>query len=75
MFKKKILLKLISSINLYIEIFLEKTLNIRIVKIKHSPDLSVYQINKLSKNPLYLNVGAGRWYHPFWHNLDNPRGG
>ena len=51
---KKILLKLISSINLYIEIFLE-TLNIRIVKIKH--DLSVYQINKLSKKPLYLNVG------------------
>lgn len=28
---------------------------------------------KPNKEILYLNVGAGAWFHPYWENLDNPR--
>jgi len=29
--------------------------------------------DKPDKEILYLNVGAGAWFHPYWENLDNPR--
>ena len=32
----------------------------------------VYE-DKIDKEILYLNVGAGSWFHPYWTNLDNPR--
>lgn len=34
--------------------------------------LYLYPETERPTRPRYLNVGAGRWSHPFWHNLDNP---
>jgi len=31
--------------------------------------LDLYPLKK-SHEPLYLNIGGGDFYHPFWHNLD-----
>ena len=31
-----------------------------------------YVLKKKAKKPLYLNIGSGRWKHPFWHTLDFP---
>lgn len=35
-------------------------------------DLSRYPESERPAEPTYLNVGAGRFRHPYWHNLDNP---
>ena len=39
------------------------------------PDLSAYPISSRPSKPKYLNVGAGMWSHPLWHNIDNPSPG
>lgn len=36
------------------------------------PDISLYEECARPDSPLYINIGAGSFYHPFWHNLDNP---
>lgn len=36
------------------------------------PDVSHYEESVRPETPLYINIGAGSFYHPFWHNLDNP---
>jgi predicted SAM-dependent methyltransferase len=38
-----------------------------------SSGLSKYETGKRTTIPRYLNIGAGKWSHPMWHNLDNPR--
>ena len=42
--------------------------------IKVSPKATNFLYEYIpNKEILYLNVGAGRWSHPYWNNLDNPR--
>lgn len=36
------------------------------------PDVSLYEECARPATPLYVNIGAGSFYHPYWHNLDNP---
>jgi predicted SAM-dependent methyltransferase len=36
------------------------------------PDVSIYEERTRPSEPFYLNIGAGEFYHPYWHNLDNP---
>ena len=36
------------------------------------PDVSLYEECNRPTTPLYINIGAGSFYHPYWHNLDNP---
>ena len=35
------------------------------------PDLSCYEESTRPSTPRYINIGAGSFYHPYWHNLDN----
>lgn len=35
-------------------------------------DLDLYKDNQRPLVPKYLNIGAGDFYHPYWHNLDTP---
>ncbi|MBN1193312.1 MAG: methyltransferase domain-containing protein [Coriobacteriia bacterium] len=35
-------------------------------------DLHVYEETERPEVPRYVNIGAGAFYHPYWHNLDNP---
>ncbi len=35
-------------------------------------DLHLYSEFKRPERPRYINIGAGNFYHPFWHNLDTP---
>ena len=35
-------------------------------------DLQLYADKKRPNTPRYLNIGAGGFYHPYWHNLDQP---
>ena len=35
-------------------------------------DLQVYPETALPQTPRYLNIGADAFFHPYWHNLDNP---
>ena len=35
-------------------------------------DLERYPETERPDTPAYLNIGAGRFTHPLWHNLDNP---
>lgn len=36
------------------------------------PDVSLYEECARPTTPLYVNIGAGNFYHPYWHNFDNP---
>jgi len=36
------------------------------------PDLLLYPELKRPEIPRYINIGAGSFYHPYWHNLDTP---
>lgn len=47
-------------------------LGLQVVRTTRYGDLLLYPEVERPKTPLYLNIGAGRFYHPFWHNLDNP---
>ncbi len=38
---------------------------------KHD-DMPLYPDRSRPERPRYINIGAGRFYHPYWHNLDNP---
>jgi predicted SAM-dependent methyltransferase len=35
-------------------------------------DLHLYPELKRPATPRYINIGAGNFFHPFWHNLDTP---
>jgi predicted SAM-dependent methyltransferase len=35
-------------------------------------DLFMYSEKNLPIVPKYINIGAGKFYHPIWHNLDIP---
>jgi len=35
-------------------------------------DLNLYPEIDRPEIPTYLNIGAGNFYHPYWHNLDTP---
>jgi predicted SAM-dependent methyltransferase len=35
-------------------------------------DLWLYPETKRPEVPCYINIGAGSFYHPYWHNLDMP---
>lgn len=35
-------------------------------------DLGLYPEQQRPETPRYLNIGAGAFYHPYWHNLDHP---
>lgn len=41
-------------------------------KYNKNSDLKLYQETKRPEIPRYINIGAGGFYHPFWHNLDMP---
>jgi predicted SAM-dependent methyltransferase len=60
--KSKIILRrLISSIGIHA------------VKIKYSKwHYELYGENQIPKEPRYVNLGAGAFYHPYWHNVDMP---
>jgi hypothetical protein len=46
--------------------------NAKIVPLNR-PNISLYSCKVRPEQPRYLNIGAGKWAHPLWHNLDNPR--
>lgn len=35
-------------------------------------DLHLYPEKNRPKIPQYINIGAGKFYHPYWHNVDTP---
>ncbi|MCM2264351.1 MAG: methyltransferase domain-containing protein, partial [Desulfuromonadales bacterium] len=46
---------------------------VEIIRTKGSfSDLNLYQEIKRPERPRYINIGAGSFYHPCWHNLDTP---
>ena len=47
-------------------------LNLKLIKANLPPRLNLYYVTQRPLRPLYLNVGAGNWSHPYWHNLENP---
>jgi predicted SAM-dependent methyltransferase len=48
-------------------------LNIEVVRVKkENPDVSLYEERKRPEIPRYINIGAGGFSHPYWHNLDTP---
>ena len=49
--------------------------NAKIVSLNNSLDLSAYEEETRPSKPKYINIGAGMWHHPLWHNLDNPSPG
>lgn len=42
------------------------------VSIVPRPDTSAYQEDSRPNTPRYINIGAGSFFHPYWHNVDNP---
>jgi len=40
--------------------------------LRDIPDVSLYDECARPTIPTYVNIGAGSFYHPYWHNLDNP---
>ncbi len=48
------------------------TYGYKVVNVNPNSTKFVYE-EKPDKEILYLNVGAGAWFHPYWENLDNPR--
>jgi ubiquinone/menaquinone biosynthesis C-methylase UbiE len=59
----------------YVNKLLTYTINAKLVSAKKKIDLTAYKYSKRPQKPLYLNIGAGMWAHPIWHNLDNPAEG
>ncbi len=51
---------------------LDRLFKQRLVSTRPLWRLDLYPENDRPRKPRYLNVGAGMWYHPLWHNLDNP---
>ncbi|MEY3881521.1 MAG: hypothetical protein RIQ94_2317 [Pseudomonadota bacterium] len=48
-------------------------LGVEIIKSKNKiQDLELYKDKKRPLEPKYINIGAGDFYHPYWHNLDTP---
>lgn len=52
-------------------------LGIRLTRARVPTDPNLYGLNLYPEKhrpaaPLYLNLGAGGFYHQYWHNLDNP---
>ena len=47
-------------------------LNAKLKSAQTRLDLSAYEISQRPIQPKYLNIGAGKWSHVMWHNLDNP---
>ena len=48
-------------------------LGIEVVRVKNeTQDISLYEESARSETPLYINIGAGNFYHPYWHNVDTP---
>jgi predicted SAM-dependent methyltransferase len=46
---------------------------IKVERVKNeTPDLSLYGERIRPETPLYVNIGAGSFFHPLWHNLDKP---
>lgn len=46
---------------------------IEVVRLRNDlPDLSLYEEKERPETPRYVNIGAGGFFHPFWHNLDTP---
>lgn len=35
-------------------------------------DIGIYPDKERPDIPRYINIGAGSFYHPFWHNMDTP---
>ena len=58
-----------------VNLILATSLNAKLVSAQTRPDLSAYQISRRPTQPKYLNIGAGKWSHVMWHNLDNPSDG
>jgi predicted SAM-dependent methyltransferase len=60
--------------------FLAKTVNeaislIGIQIVRTQPKygkLDIYAEKERPKTPRYINIGAGSFYHPYWHNVDTP---
>ena len=48
------------------------TINGKIVRAVPVLRHDQYSEKKRTQYPVYLNVGAGKWQHPLWHNLDKP---
>ncbi|QDH64225.1 MULTISPECIES: class I SAM-dependent methyltransferase [Pseudomonas fluorescens group] len=47
-------------------------LGLEINKIDKGTSTALYEDRKRPETPKYLNIGAGSFFHPYWHNLDNP---
>lgn len=48
-------------------------LGIEIIRSKNKMlDMHLYPEVERPEIPRYINIGAGDFYHPFWHNLDTP---
>jgi predicted SAM-dependent methyltransferase len=47
-------------------------LGIQITRIQYYGRLDIYPEKKRPEQPCYVNIGAGAFYHPYWHNLDTP---
>lgn len=44
----------------------------KVVDVNPNSTKFLYE-DKPDQEILYLNVGAGAWFHPYWENFDNPR--
>lgn len=44
----------------------------RLIRALPKVKMGGYEIRQKPEKPLYLNIGAGKWRHPIWHNLDHP---
>jgi predicted SAM-dependent methyltransferase len=38
----------------------------------YRPDLHLYSELSRPEIPRYINIGAGDFFHPYWHNIDTP---
>ncbi len=65
------------SQNLYIKInkVLGHTLGVRLIRAIPKVKMGGYGTRERPLKPLFLNIGAGKWRHPLWHNLDHPVAG
>jgi predicted SAM-dependent methyltransferase len=47
---------------------------IEVVRINKTeiPDINFYEEQSRPEQPLYINIGAGSFSHPYWHNIDIP---
>ncbi len=47
-------------------------LGLQITRVRSYGRLDIYPEKKRPEQPRYVNIGAGAFYHPYWHNLDIP---